>query len=128
MKIIEQSFRVVPMIGVMGTIFFLSHQPATTLPVPWFPGLDKLAHATVYAGLAGTVLYAVPTRFRMDRPQLTALMVVLFCLLYGITDEYHQSFVPGREPSLGDVLADTAGAVLLAGAWFYIFRRRNVNN
>lgn len=124
----EQSIRVVPMIAVMGTIFFLSHQPSTTLPLPQIPGFDKLAHATVYACLAGSVIYAVPIRFRTVKPLLTAMTVVLFCLVYGISDEYHQSFIPGREPSFGDLLADTTGAVLLAVTWYYSFRRRNINS
>jgi VanZ family protein len=37
---------------------------------------------------------------------------VLFCSIYGVTDEYHQSFVAGRSPAVDDWVADTAGAAL----------------
>lgn len=37
---------------------------------------------------------------------------VIFCSLYGVSDEYHQSFVPGRLAETGDWLADTLGAAI----------------
>jgi VanZ family protein len=36
--------------------------------------------------------------------------VLLFCMLYASTDEFHQSFVPTRQPAVPDVLLDTCGA------------------
>ena len=41
----------------------------------------------------------------------------LLAVLYGLGDEVHQSFVPGRDASVGDVVADAAGALLGAAAW-----------
>jgi len=41
-----------------------------------------------------------------------SFIVVILCVLYGISDEYHQSFVPGRSPDLLDIRNDTIGAVL----------------
>lgn len=84
-------------------IFTLSAQPGTTvgLPAPW----DKLAHLCAYAGFA-FVLRLASGRW---------LVAVLIASLYGVTDEYHQSFVPGRMAGLDDWVADTLGAML--GAW-----------
>lgn len=113
----HQGIRVVPMAVVMGTIFFLSQQPATDLSFHLISGLDKVAHAVVYACLAATAIYAMPQQFRTSKPTHTVILVVAFCLVYGISDEYHQSFIPGRQPSLGDLLADTVGAALLAVGW-----------
>lgn len=45
-------------------------------------------------------------------------MTALGALLYGLTDEYHQSLVPGREADVLDLLADTVGGLL--GAITYI--------
>jgi VanZ family protein len=47
------------------------------------------------------------------------VLPVAIALLYGITDEWHQSYVPGRSPDVRDVVADTVGAVLamLVVAW-----------
>ena len=48
---------------------------------------------------------------------------------YGATDEWHQSFTPGRSPELRDVRNDAAGAfaaVGLAGAWGIMKRKSHV--
>jgi VanZ family protein len=50
-----------------------------------------------------------------------AFAVVGLCTLYGISDEVHQSFVPGRDASAGDVAKDFAGASLAA----FILHRRS---
>jgi VanZ family protein len=100
----------------MGTIFFLSHQSGDTLVLPSFPGADKLAHMTAYAVLALTVLWGFGKK-GMERQGRTLFITVLFCLLYGVTDEYHQSFIPHRSVSVFDILADTAGAFGLCIMW-----------
>jgi VanZ family protein len=41
----------------------------------------------------------------------------LAAVLYGLSDEVHQSFIPGRDASVGDVVADALGALLGAAAW-----------
>ncbi|HBI14567.1 MAG TPA: teicoplanin resistance protein VanZ [Desulfobulbaceae bacterium] len=116
MTLCPRFLRCIPMMTVMGIIFFLSHQPGTAFQLPLLSGADKFGHAILYALLAGTALYAmapVPPRRMLQ----AGLLVVLFCLLYGISDEFHQSFVPGREPSGGDLLADAAGAVAAVALW-----------
>jgi VanZ family protein len=104
------------MVSVMGSIFLLSHQPGTTLQFVVPPGADKLGHAVLYALLAGTALFAllpVPPQ----RALRTGILVVFICFLYGISDEVHQAFVPGREASFGDLLADVAGAAVVVALW-----------
>lgn len=121
MTLCHRCFRCIPMMTVMGILFFLSHQPGATFQLPMPPGADKLAHGVLYAVLAATAIFAmisVPPR----KPLQTGLLVVLFCLLYGITDEFHQSFVPGREPSGGDLLADTAGSAVAVALWLRYIR------
>ena len=34
----------------------------------------------------------------------------MICVIYAVSDEVHQAFVPGRGPALKDVLIDSAGA------------------
>jgi len=104
------------MIVVMGTIFFLSHQSGDSLDLPSFAGADKLAHMIAYGGLAFSVLWFFG-RKGLDNPRRTALLTVLFCLLYGMSDEYHQSFIVLRSVSIFDVLADTAGAFCCSLLW-----------
>jgi len=110
--------RYIPMITVMGIIFFLSNQPGDRLDLPDIPDLDKVLHAVAYGVLAFTVLFAVPENKNRKNPWGVSLLVVMFCLLYGISDEFHQSFVPNRMPSVMDVIADTTGAVVVVFIWF----------
>jgi VanZ family protein len=111
-------FRTLPLIGMMAVIFLLSQQPGNTLPLPSFFGADKLAHFLVYGLLAAAALHT-SNFFLKDRlkPGSVGLLVVVFCLLYGVSDEYHQSFVPLRSVSAGDVLADGIGALCTVLWW-----------
>lgn len=109
--------RMVPMALVMGTIFFLSHQPGDSLHLPPLPGIDKLAHFLAYGVLAAATLFVFTEQWKGRRSGLVIFATTVFCLLYGISDEFHQSFVPGRAPSLVDILADSAGAVLACLLW-----------
>lgn len=109
--------RMVPLAAAMGTIFFLSHQPGDRLALPFFPGIDKIAHMMVYGILAGTAFFAFSAHQKNTRPQRVMVLTVVFCLFYGISDEFHQSFVPGRSASVFDVLADGGGAVMACYFW-----------
>lgn len=106
------------MVCVMGTIFFLSHKTGDEVHLPQITGIDLVAHMTIYALLACTVLFAWPQRFKQMYPLRAVCYTVFFCLLYGISDEFHQSFVPGRFVSVLDVVADTVGPLLVCGLWW----------
>lgn len=121
------STQIVPLVILMGTIFFLSHLPGSELQLVEIPMFDKFAHGVVYGLLAGAALYAVPPEIRRARPQRTALMIMFFCVAYGISDEFHQSFVPGRETSLGDLAADSVGAAVVILLWLR-FRSGKTNS
>ena len=112
-------FRLVPMTAVMGTIFFLSHQSAEQLPLPQLPGIDKLAHFVAYAVLAATVLFGWGPERRRRRPAQTVVLTALWSILYGISDELHQSLVPSRQPDLFDLFADAAGVVFTCALWMW---------
>lgn len=86
------------------TIFWLSSQ--STVPAPfWFDHQDKLYHAAGYA-ILGWCWWI----WRGKASDAAWVAGILFCSLYGISDEWHQSFVAGRDSSVGDWLADTLGA------------------
>jgi VanZ family protein len=75
---------------------------------------DKSAHAIGYGILGALILRALAHgRFAAVRWS-TAAGSVLLATLYGATDEFHQSFVPGRSPDVHDVLADATGAAIAA--------------
>lgn len=96
----------------MAVIFYLSHQPTLDTPL-LFENQDKAIHAGVYGLLAILILGAMPLRLAGYTGR-QAWFSALLASLYGISDEFHQSFVPGRSPEVGDWLADTAGALLAA--------------
>jgi VanZ family protein len=115
--------KIAPMIMIMGAIFILSDQPGDTLYLPPISGIDKLAHALVYGVLAATAIFAFSARYRESRPAMAMVATTLFCLCYGISDEFHQSFVPGRNPSGFDVLADACGALAVCLFWASLKKR-----
>jgi len=114
--------KMVPMLVVMGTIFYLSHQPGDTFDLPELVNFDKLLHAVAYGVLAASVLFAAPVWLKTKSLVLTAIVAVFICFLYGISDEFHQSFIPGRFVSGWDVAADVFGASGVA--WFWLRRKR----
>ena len=96
-------FRAVPSILCMAIIFKLSsltNEQLQDFPHVW----DKLAHFCEYATLAGC--YAMLwTRTEWSKRQwLRVLVVGVLALVYGCTDEYHQSFVEGRDSSVFDLV------------------------
>ncbi len=96
----------------MAFIFWLSSH--STLHIPYlFHWQDKLEHGVTFGILAGCYLFAqVPAGGRYRRWQV--LVAALLAGAYGITDEWHQAYVPGRQADVADVMADLAGGLLLA--------------
>ena len=104
--------RALPLVGTMTTLFVLSHQPGDTLPLPAVVNLDKLLHLLAYTTLGLCFLLALPPDWRTRCPRAAAVATVLFCLAYGLSDEFHQRFVPGRFSGVDDLVFDTLGGLL----------------
>ena len=83
---------------------------------------DKSGHSIGYAMLAGLLLRAMAGGRLRGITWIRGLLAIVLATLYGVSDEFHQLFVPGRSADRYDVLADcigaSAGVVLgwLAGA------------
>lgn len=98
-----------PALVVMNVIFWFSAQPAEELPVfSWADTVvKKSGHVIGYGLLAFTYWYGLG--MVRQKNWLAWLLAVLFAL----TDEYHQSFVSGRHPSIWDVMIfDNLGALI----------------
>ena len=70
--------------------------------------VKKTAHLTEY-GIFATLLYRALKEYGIDKRRAGYYAIVL-AIGYAVTDEFHQSFTPGREPTLRDVIIDTIGA------------------
>lgn len=107
-------------LGWAALIFASSSLPGPSLPSPAVPHLDKLAHAGAYAVLGWLVARAMGARSVKAVAAATAIAA-----LYGASDELHQAFVPGRDPSVADALADLGGALCGALLWRGLILRRS---
>ncbi len=114
-----------PVAAMMAAIFVVSGSSSP----PRLPASvsDVMAHAAAYAVLGAALLRAVAGA---DWSRITAarvLLAVVLAVSYGLTDEAHQSFVPGRSPEWRDVAADALGAAAgggLAWAWSIVLAVR----
>ena len=112
--------RWLPAIVLMLVIFIFSAIPDAGLQTQFSPepvkipnfgianrAVKKLSHLLIYALLAHSYLFALGKHNRRNRWIAFGLAV-----LYGISDEFHQTFVPGRGAGPADVLIDACGAWL----------------
>ena len=113
MKILDKFPKWLPALVMMVAIFIFSNTPSTSLPN--FNAADfivkKSAHMLGYALLALSYLRAFDGDMRKWK------LIWLLAILYAASDEFHQSFVPGRGPSVMDVGIDAIGAGL--GLFWY---------
>jgi VanZ family protein len=91
----------------MAAIFIASSITIGTLP----GGVsDKSWHSLAYALLGVLMLYPLAEGSLAGVTWRRAILAVVLAAAYGVSDEIHQSFVPGRSPEVLDVVADAAGA------------------
>src|SRR5262245_6960432 len=86
---------------------------------------DKSGHSIGYALLGGLILRALAGGRLRDVTWSRVLTAIALATLYGVTDEFHQLFVPGRSADRYDVLADGIGATMAAAVgWLASAARR----
>jgi VanZ family protein len=96
-------------IALMGVIFYLSAQPAGAHHAWWVVVIRKLGHIGGYALL--TAAWAWALQGVVKRPLLVAICIAV---AYACTDEYHQTFVRGRNGTPVDVGVDAIGMAIAA--------------
>jgi len=98
-------------------IWILSSIPGDEFPeIGWDSGiLSMLAYFILYFILAGLCFRAIKRTYRQISFCLTAFVVLFAAAGYGILNEWHQAFVPGRHPSVNDALINTAGILCFLG-------------
>ncbi len=112
-----------PVVVWMLVIFTFSSKPtgvASTIDWQDF-FIKKFAHVLVF-GLLSVLLYRAQRAYGTSR-KVAIVTSILVSALYGLTDEYHQSFIGGRTPRLRDVGFDTIGATLSLITLWYTSRK-----
>jgi VanZ family protein len=127
-QILRQRFLYwLPPLVWMGLIFYFSAQPDLPhAPGPWLDLLlRKTGHAAAYGVLAWLYLRALRQRSVPGRARVAIRVVSAgLAVAYALSDEYHQTFVPGREGALLDVIIDGAGACAAMLLDWWMVRRR----
>lgn len=102
-----------------GVLTVASHIPGSTLalvaPAIW----DKALHFCAYLILGAFISLGFPPGANNERRGTIFAIATLIVLVLGGIDEYHQSFIPGRQMSAADGLADVAGGAF--GAFLVLF-------
>ena len=104
-RIVQLLSAYAPPIIWAGLIFFLSDQ--STLPGASYPLIDLIlkqsAHVFVYAALHFLI-------WRINKKSISTPLLVTF--IYALTDEFHQSFIPGRTATIIDIGFDSMGIAI----------------
>lgn len=134
-----------PVIAFMALIFVFSAQPKIAPPggssvyfsgiMPiftagaWDFAIKKASHVIGY-GILTVLLMRALWRSSDRSPRTVAYLALLLAVAYGLTDELHQAFVPGRNASLLDVGFDALGALVasLIGRRWLRARHANAKN
>jgi VanZ family protein len=94
-------------ISYMGIIFYVSSLKSHLLP-NLTGGVDKAIHVIAYSLLAYMSYFSLR---KSGAVRHAFLVSFIFTVIYGFTDELHQLFIPGRIASIGDLIADSFGAL-----------------
>jgi len=116
MKLYDFLWYWLPTLAYCIVIFSLSSSKIA--PIPSFFGVDKVIHGIEYTVLGLLLARSIISSKPKFSKETLILLIVTLGTLYGIFDEVHQSFVPGRSSSHWDVLADGFGSLI--GVLFYL--------
>ena len=110
----------------MAALFYV--QSLSSLPSPPAGLTDKHEHFFFYGILAALALRALANGEWPGVRWATVCGAIVISSLYGVSDEFHQRFVPGRTYEVLDMVADAIGSAAAAGvlwAWSIIRHRSN---
>jgi VanZ family protein len=120
-------FRLAVLLAWMALITYWSNQPHLPIDQPVVANAlhnlqHRMAHVLAY-GLMGLLAYWTFEPKSSTANRASWIIAIGVTSLFGITDEFHQSFIPGRRPAIDDWLLDTASAA--AAIWFITQVRRS---
>jgi VanZ family protein len=119
----RQLYRWGPAIIIMGIIYIASSTPGSDLPDFGYANFlaMKGGHLLGYTLLSAAFLHGLSNGGHITRWRIAVTWILV--ILYAVSDEWHQSFTPGRNPALLDISIDTAGG-LLGVVFLYFIRKK----
>lgn len=114
-----------PVLLYGGFIVYLSSLSSPTSHLPSFLSElsklnDKLAHGVEY-GILGVLIYRA---LHNTTRKIGNIYVAIICTVaFGMSDEMHQWFVPGRQADTWDLLADALGATIFIVTWVFMTKK-----
>ncbi len=112
-----------PVLAYAGLIFLLSSISTLPYVIPSFFGFDKLAHFSEYYFFGCLICRWLTSGKGRSADRHSIALTIAIGTCYGFSDEWHQSFVPGRDATLWDVLFDALGVVGAAFTYPLIIKR-----
>lgn len=108
----ERLWSVITILLMLG-IFINSSFPSKISKDP-FPQFDKVLHASVWAILSLSIVFATQHQIFNDTVgrRFKLMLIILFASFYGLVDELHQYYIPTRVMDIFDVVADATGSIL----------------
>lgn len=95
------------------------------IAINYFGEIRKSAHFIEYLCLGILVINVVKDYKKLNFKWI--IICILFCLLYSVSDEFHQYFVPGRSCELRDIIIDTCGS-FIGIMFYYMIRKKSISN
>ncbi|MBA7689010.1 hypothetical protein ES703_97502 [subsurface metagenome] len=110
-----------PVLVWAGFIFWLSSIPDLKTDLEQDFLLRKIAHILEYAILCFLLIRAL-VKEKLSNKKI-AIYSIIFAIFYALSDEYHQTFIQGRQGSFKDIGINSVGILLMAWLWYYKSRR-----
>ena len=111
--------RVLPALFTEAIIFTISHMPSEQIDLPssgklgiTSVRLDVAYHLIIFLILSISICFGIKARSTR-----TLLFSALLATAYGISAEFHQLFIPGRDAQIIDIFINCLGATLGSGIW-----------
>ena len=106
----------------MGLIFYLSSLSGQEVSQPFhLKPIPLIGHVVLFSGLAAFLQLAI-RGWTLGVNLCWVIAVAMFSSLFGISDEYHQSFVSGRNASVAHALIDSISATVTATSMWILGR------
>ncbi|MFH1051594.1 MAG: VanZ family protein [bacterium] len=101
-----------PVFIIAIVIFLLSHTPHPEFPKIGIVWEDKIAHLIAYFIFGGTIILFILSNSKKLNFKYIAIVSIIIGSFYGLSDEFHQYFIAGRDAEFFDWVADIAGISL----------------